>query len=84
MGLSQTAEMIRYAESAPSADGRLDDIFLAVSTLFEHQNTSLNPRERQMATDILRHLSRDVEMSLRIAMAERLADDPKEIGRAHV
>lgn len=76
MGLSQSAELIRLAAAAPTADGRLDDIFLAVATLFEHQNATLNPRERELAGDILRHLARDVEMSIRIALAERLADDP--------
>lgn len=64
-------------ESAKNAGTRPDEVYLAVAALFEHENASLSPRERQMAADVLRQLARDVEMPIRIALAERLADDDK-------
>ncbi len=54
---------------------RLGDIYLAVTTLVEHQDGSFSQRERTLATDILRRLSKDVEMEIRIALAERMADN---------
>ena len=75
-GLSRSAELQKLAGSAVhSADG-LKDVFLAVSTLFERQNAQFSLTERELATDILKRISKDVEMSIRIALAERLADSP--------
>ena len=73
----QSVELSRLARMAVhDYRGRLDDIFLSVTKLFEHRNASFSPRERAMAADILRRLSKDVEMSIRISLAERLAEDP--------
>jgi uncharacterized protein (DUF2336 family) len=55
---------------------RPGDVYIAVSTLFEQQNSGFSQQERSLATDILRRLGKDVEMSIRIALAERLAGSP--------
>jgi uncharacterized protein (DUF2336 family) len=56
-----------------SADG-LSDIFVAISSLFQLQSGQFSPAERALAADILKRISKDVEMSLRIALAEKVAD----------
>jgi uncharacterized protein (DUF2336 family) len=74
---SQSVNLGRLADMATEVKGqRLGDIYLAVTTLFEHQDGSFSQRERTLATDILRRLSKDVEMTIRIALAERMADNP--------
>ena len=40
-----------------------------------HPGRQLNDRERDLMREILRRLTRDVEMAIRIALAQRLADD---------
>jgi uncharacterized protein (DUF2336 family) len=67
---------LQRIESAPSGQTRFDEIYLAVSTLFQHQKGAFADSERDLAADILRRVSKDVEMSIRIGLAERLADDP--------
>ena len=62
---------------ASEPKGRFDEIYVAVSTLFEQQNHIFNARERELAGEILRRISKDVEMSIRITLAERLADDAR-------
>lgn len=74
-GQSQSAYLNRLAESIPQSRGKLDNIYLAVATLFEHQK-AITQSERELAADILKRLSKDVEMSIRISLAERLADNP--------
>ncbi|HXJ02372.1 MAG TPA: DUF2336 domain-containing protein [Micropepsaceae bacterium] len=64
------------AESAIPAQSRFDEIYLAVTTLFQRQRGAMPEHERNLAADILRRLSKDVEMSIRINLAEKLADDP--------
>src|SRR6185295_1902910 len=76
-GQSQRADLTRLANIASEPKGRFDEIYVAVSTLFEQQNHVFNVRERELAGEILRRISKDVEMSIRIALAERLADDTK-------
>jgi uncharacterized protein (DUF2336 family) len=56
-------------------DATREEIYLAVSSLYRVQDIHMNARERALANDILRRLTKDVEMSIRIALAERLADD---------
>jgi len=73
-GQSHRAELTRLADIASEPKERVGEIYLAVSTLFEQQNQIFNGRERELATDILRRISKDVEMAIRIALAERLAD----------
>ncbi len=53
-----------------------DDLYLAVAALFRRQAPTLSQHERTLMRDILRRLAGDVEMAIRIALAERLADDP--------
>jgi uncharacterized protein (DUF2336 family) len=54
-----------------------DDIYLAVASLYRTQAASLSPRERGLMREILQRLTQDVEMAIRIALAEKLADDPE-------
>ncbi len=60
----------------PQGTGR-DEIYLAVATLYRSQGPLLSERERSLMREILQRLARDVEMAIRIALAERLADDPQ-------
>ena len=66
---------MRVADSLSAQSGRFDEIYLAVATLFEHQKGAFSKPERDLAADILKRVSKDVEMSIRIGVAERLADD---------
>jgi uncharacterized protein (DUF2336 family) len=52
-----------------------EELYLAVASLYRVQGTYLNARERELMHDILKRLARDVEMAIRISLAERLADD---------
>ena len=58
-----------------AAGGAPSDIYAAVGDLVDREAATLSPQERALAADILRRLSRSVEMSLRVALAERIADD---------
>ena len=70
------SDMGRLAQLAVNPQGTSrEEIFLAVASLYRIQGTGLNPRERALMHEILRRLVRDVEMAIRIALAERLADD---------
>jgi uncharacterized protein (DUF2336 family) len=68
--------MGRLAQLAanPQGVGR-DEIYVAVASLYRAQGPYLSARERLLMGEILRRLSHDVEMAVRIALAERLADD---------
>jgi uncharacterized protein (DUF2336 family) len=74
-GLSGGAELMRVADSLSAQSSRFDEIYLAVATLFEHQKGAFSKQERTLAADILKRVSKDVEMSIRIGVAERLAGD---------
>jgi uncharacterized protein (DUF2336 family) len=52
-----------------------EEIYLAVASLYRVQGAGLNQRERELMRDILRRLTRDVEMAIRVALAQRLAED---------
>jgi len=68
--------MDRLAQLATNPqDTTREEIYLAVASLYRIQGSQLNDRERELMQDILRHLTKDVEMAIRIALAERLADD---------
>jgi uncharacterized protein (DUF2336 family) len=70
------SDMGRLAQLAANPQGTTrEEIFLAVASLYRVQGGYLNERERGLMRDILRMLTRDVEMAIRIALAERLADD---------
>jgi uncharacterized protein (DUF2336 family) len=79
VGLSaqQMGEMSRLALLAANPDGtRREDIYLAVASLFRTQAPMLSERERSLMREILQRLTHDVEMAIRITLAEHLADDP--------
>src|ERR1700709_2657558 len=71
------SDMGRLAQLAmnPGSGTSREEIYLAVASLYRIQGTGLNDRERALMHEILRRLTRDVEMAIRIALAERLADD---------
>jgi uncharacterized protein (DUF2336 family) len=71
------SDMGRLAQLAmnPQSGASREEIYLAVASLYRIQGTGLNSRERELMRDILRRLTRDVEMAIRIALAERLAED---------
>jgi len=71
------SDMGRLAQLAmnPKDGASREEIYLAVASLYRVQGTGLNNRERELMREILRRLTRDVEMAIRIALAERLADD---------
>src|SRR6201999_2057447 len=71
------SDMGRLAQLAmnPRDGASREEIYLAVASLYRIQGTGLNNRERELMREILRRLTRDVEMAIRIALAERLADD---------
>ena len=71
------SDMGRLAQLAmnPQAGTSREEIYLAVASLYRIQGTGLNERERDLMREILRRLTRDVEMAIRIALAQRLAGD---------
>ena len=71
------SDMGRLAQLAanPQGGASSEEIYLAVASLYRIQGTGLNARERELMREILRRLTRDVEMTIRIALAQRLADD---------
>lgn len=78
MGLTarDMSDMSRLAQLAANPqDTTREEIFLAVASLYRVQGNHLNDRERALMREILQRLTRDVEMAIRIALAERLADD---------
>jgi len=69
-------DMSRLARLAVNPQGTSrEEIYLAVASLYRTQGSDLNERERGLMHDILRRLAKDVEMAIRISLAERLADD---------
>jgi uncharacterized protein (DUF2336 family) len=70
------SDMGRLAQLAANPQGTTrEEIFLAVASLYRIQGSYLSDRERALMQEILRRLARDVEMAIRISLAERLADD---------
>ncbi|MDE2133909.1 MAG: DUF2336 domain-containing protein [Alphaproteobacteria bacterium] len=70
------SDMGRLAQLAANPqDTTREEIFLAVASLYRVQGAHLSERERELMQDILRRLTSDVEMAIRIALAERLAED---------
>lgn len=51
------------------------ELYLAVASLYQSQAPRLSERERALMREILQRLAGDVEMTVRIALAEKLADD---------
>lgn len=79
MGLTahDMSDMGRLAQLAmnPRAGASREEIYLAVASLYRIQGTGLNQRERDLMREILRRLTHDVEMAIRVALAQRLAVD---------
>ena len=79
MGLTahDMSDMGRLAQFAanPQMGASRTEIYLAVASLYRVQGGRLDARERALMGDILRRLTKDVEMAIRIALAQRLADD---------
>jgi uncharacterized protein (DUF2336 family) len=71
------SDMGRLAQLAmnPNSGTSREEIYLAVASLYRIQGTGLNDRERELMREILRRLTRDVEMAIRIALAQRLCED---------
>ena len=71
------SDMGRLAHLAmnPGSGTSREEIYLAVASLYRIQGTGLNARERELMREILRRLTRDVEMTIRIALAQRLCED---------
>src|SRR6202012_5029805 len=71
------SDMGRLAQLAmnPQSGATREEIYLAVASLYRIQGAGLNARERELMREILRRLTRDVEMAIRIALAQRLAED---------
>ena len=71
------SDMSRLAQLAinPQNGASREEIYLAVASLYRIQGTGLNERERELMREILRRLTRDVEMAIRIALAQRLSED---------
>ncbi|HKQ46018.1 MAG TPA: DUF2336 domain-containing protein [Rhizomicrobium sp.] len=79
MGLTahDMSDMGRLAQLAmnPQSGASREEIYLAVASLYRIQGAGLNERERELMREILRRLTHDVEMAIRIALAQRLAED---------
>lgn len=65
---------LAHLAANPQGVGR-DEIYVAVASLFRAQGARLSEHERDLMREILQRLSHDVEMAVRITLAERLADD---------
>lgn len=69
--------MSRLVELAADPQGtRRADLYQAVASLYRSQGPHLSERERSLMREILQRLANDVEMAIRIATAEKIADDP--------
>ena len=70
--------MARLAQLAADPEGACRaEIYVAVTSLYRNQANVLSDRERVIVRDILSRLAGQVEMAVRTALAERLADDPQ-------
>ena len=71
------SDMGRLAQLAmnPKSGASREEIYLAVASLYRIQGSGLNERERELMREILRTLTFNVEMAIRIALAQRLATD---------
>jgi len=56
-----------------SKEGR-ESLYSAIGDLFERRANELQASERELMIEILERLSRDVEMSVRVSLANRLSE----------
>ncbi len=64
------------------ANKSLGSLYLAVTGMFARRDTQFTAQERILAADILRRLSTDVDLVIRVTLAERIAtrtDAPHEL-----
>ncbi len=73
--MGDVGRLAALATATPKS--KRNEIYMAVATLFRVQAPQLSERERSLMREILKRLALDVEMAIRIALAERLADDPE-------
>ena len=69
MGLTalDMSDMNRLAQLVSNPkDATREEIYLAVASLYRVQDIHMSARERDLTNDILRRLTKDVEMSIRI------------------
>lgn len=71
--LGDVEQLLRLA--ADPQKSKQNEIYLAVASLYRLQGALLSERERALMREILHRLTHDVEMAIRISLAERLADD---------
>lgn len=80
VGVGLTAEDLGNVDrlvklAADPLKDKRSEIYLAVASLYRVQGPQLSERERSLMREILQRLAHDVEMAIRISLAERLADD---------
>jgi uncharacterized protein (DUF2336 family) len=69
-------DVTRLAELAANTHApQRAEIYQAVVSLYRNQGPLLSDRERALMREILHRLTGDVEMAIRVATAERIADD---------
>lgn len=56
---------------------RHEDLYGAIASLYQTQGAVISDRERELMRDILRRLTAEVEMAIRVATAEKIAEDPQ-------
>ncbi len=81
VGANEQARRLIMLARQNSEQGRRE-LYRAIGDLFGNEADVLNPNERRMMLDILRRLSRDVEIRVRAALAKRLAvrpDAPRDL-----
>lgn len=72
---SADAERLLELAARKSAQGR-ETLYRTLWDFFEQRSGMLTQAERDLMTDILRQLSREIEMTIRIELSKRLAAQP--------
>ena len=68
--MAQLSQLAANPQTVPR-----EDLYLAIASLYQTQAPRLSERERGLMREILQRLAGDVEMAVRISLAEKLADD---------
>ncbi len=72
---SADAERLLELAARKSAQGR-ETLYRTLWDFFEQRSGMLTQAERDLMTDILRQLSREIEMTIRVELSKRLASQP--------
>jgi len=72
---SPDAEKLLELAARKSVQGR-ETLYRTLWDFFEQRSGLLTQAERDLMTDILRQLSREIEMTIRVELAKRLASQP--------